>query len=131
MIFSLGYIFALIYGAFKIYNGVLGYGSLSAILQLVNNVQVPFASLSNVMPKETHDICQKYLDGDVNGSLKLQLDALELVDALFCEVNPIPVKAAVAKMGYCDNYVRLPLTPMESANAEKLYDLMRKENLID
>ena len=51
MIFSLGYIFALIYGAFKIYNGVLGYGSLSAILQLVNNVQVPFASLSNVVPK--------------------------------------------------------------------------------
>ena len=51
MIFSLGYIFALIYGAFKIYNGVLGYGSLSAILQLVNNVQVPFASLSNVIPK--------------------------------------------------------------------------------
>ncbi|MBO5713905.1 MAG: ABC transporter ATP-binding protein [Clostridia bacterium] len=51
MIFSLGYIFALIYGAFKIFNGVLGYGSLSAILQLVNNVQVPFASLSNVIPK--------------------------------------------------------------------------------
>ena len=51
MIFSMGYIFALIYGAFKIYNGILGYGSLSAILQLVNNVQVPFASLSNIIPK--------------------------------------------------------------------------------
>ena len=87
--------------------------------------------LSNIMPKETSDMCKLFLEGKVKESCELQLKLLPLINALFCEVNPIPVKAAVAKMGYCDNYVRLPLTPMESANAEKLYDLMRKENLID
>ena len=87
--------------------------------------------LSNIMPKETSDMCKLFLDGKVKESCELQLKLLPLINALFCEVNPIPVKAAVAKMGFCDNYLRLPLTPMESANAEKLYDLMRKENLID
>lgn len=87
--------------------------------------------LSNIMPKETSEMCKLYFDGKVKEARDMQLRLLPLIDALFCEVNPIPVKAAVAKMGYCDNYLRLPLTPMESANAEKLYDLMRKENLID
>ncbi len=86
--------------------------------------------LSNIMPYETSQMCKLYFDGKVNEALKLQLDLIPLIDALFCEVNPIPVKAAVSAMGYCENYLRLPLTPMESAHAEKLYDLMRKQNLI-
>ncbi len=86
--------------------------------------------LSNIMPKATSDMCKKFFEGDVIGSRKLQLDLLPLVDALFCEVNPIPVKAAVAAMGYCENYLRLPLTPMEKANEEKLLKLMKEQNLI-
>lgn len=86
--------------------------------------------LSNIMPKATHDICQMFFDGDVAGSRKLQLELLPLVNALFCEVNPIPVKAAVAAMGYGENYLRLPLTPMEPANEAKLLGLMKEQNLI-
>ena len=86
--------------------------------------------LSNVMPKETSDMCKLYMEGKTQEALKMQLDLLPLIDALFMEVNPIPVKAAVAKMGYCENYLRLPLTPMEEAHAEKLYALMREQNLI-
>ena len=86
--------------------------------------------LSNIMPKETSDMCKLYANGNHKEALKLQLDLLPLIDALFCEVNPIPVKAAVAKMGFCDNYLRLPLTPMEDNHAEKLYALMREQNLI-
>ncbi|MBR2376728.1 MAG: 4-hydroxy-tetrahydrodipicolinate synthase [Clostridia bacterium] len=86
--------------------------------------------LSNIMPYETSEMCKKYFDGDVKGALKMQLDLLPLIDSLFCEVNPIPVKAAVAKMGYCDNYVRLPLTTMDEQKAEKMYALMAEQNLI-
>ena len=68
--------------------------------------------------------------GDFEKARELQLKYLEFTNALFCEVNPIPVKAAVAKMGYGENYLRLPLTPMEDAHAEKLYALMREQNLI-
>jgi 4-hydroxy-tetrahydrodipicolinate synthase len=60
----------------------------------------------------------------------MQLEYVDLIDALFCEVNPIPVKAAVSAMGYCENYLRLPLTPMEEEHAENLYALMREQNLI-
>ena len=86
--------------------------------------------LSNIMPKETSDMCKKFFEGDVAGARKLQLDLLPLVNALFCEVNPIPAKAAVAAMGFCENYVRLPLTVMEPQNEEKLLKLMREQNLI-
>ena len=86
--------------------------------------------LSNVMPKATSDMCKKFFDGDIAGARKLQLDLLPLVNALFCEVNPIPVKAAVSAMGYCENYLRLPLTPMEKQNEEKLIALMKEQNLI-
>lgn len=86
--------------------------------------------LSNIMPKETSDMCKLYMEGKTADALKMQLDLLPLIDALFMEVNPIPVKAAVAKMGYGENYLRLPLTPMEDAHAEKLYALMREQNLI-
>ena len=86
--------------------------------------------LSNIMPKETSDMCKLYMEGKTADALKMQLDLLPLIDALFMEVNPIPVKAAVAKMGYGENYLRLPLTPMEDAHAEKLYALMKEQNLI-
>ena len=76
--------------------------------------------LSNVMPKQTVEMCNKFFQGDVAGSTKMQLDLLPLINALFSEVNPIPVKAAVAAMGFCENYLRLPLTPMEESNWNKL-----------
>ena len=86
--------------------------------------------LSNIMPKATSDMCRMYMEGDTKGALELQLRLLPLINALFSEVNPIPVKAAVSAMGYCENYLRLPLTPMESDHEEKLLSLMRAENLI-
>ena len=86
--------------------------------------------LSNVMPKATSEICKKFFEGDVAGSRKLQLDLLPLANALFCEVNPIPVKAAMAAMGYCENDLRLPLTPIEKAHEEMLLSLMKEHNLI-
>lgn len=86
--------------------------------------------LSNLMPKVTSRICSAFLEGNVKESRELQLKLLPLINALFCEVNPIPVKAAMAKMGYCENLLRLPLTPMESQNAEKLYALMRENGII-
>lgn len=76
--------------------------------------------LSNVMPKQTVEMCNKFFQGDVAGSTKMQLDLLPLINALFSEVNPIPVKAAVSAMGFGENYLRLPLTPMEDANWNKL-----------
>lgn len=85
--------------------------------------------LSNVLPRKTVEMCDRFFAGDVMGSAKIQLDLIDLVNALFCEVNPIPVKAAVSAMGFCENYLRLPLTPMEKANEAKLLELMRKEGL--
>lgn len=81
--------------------------------------------LSNVLPKETHDICAKFFEGDVKGSLELQLKYLDLINTLFCEVNPIPVKKATELMGLCNGVMRRPLTEMEPANAEKLANLMK------
>lgn len=76
--------------------------------------------LSNVAPRETHDMVQKFLDGDVAGSREIQLRAQPLIDALFCEVNPIPVKAALNLMGMGAGTLRPPLTEMEPANQERL-----------
>ncbi|MBR5267950.1 MAG: 4-hydroxy-tetrahydrodipicolinate synthase [Lachnospiraceae bacterium] len=76
--------------------------------------------LSNVAPKETHDICELFFKGDIEGSRNLQLKALPLIDALFCEVNPIPVKAALNLMGKNVGIPRLPLTEMEPAHQEIL-----------
>lgn len=86
--------------------------------------------LSNLMPRETSQMCKLFFEGKIQESRELQLRLLPLINALFCEVNPIPVKAAMAKMGYCENYVRLPLTVMEEKNRERLYSLMRAEGLI-
>ncbi len=82
--------------------------------------------LSNLLPKEAAVMCKKFTDGDVKGAAKMQLNYLPLINALFSEVNPIPVKAAMAKMGFCEDYLRLPLTPMEDATREVLYKEMQK-----
>ncbi|MBR2342637.1 MAG: 4-hydroxy-tetrahydrodipicolinate synthase [Clostridia bacterium] len=86
--------------------------------------------LSNLCPRETSEMCHKFLEGDVAAARELQLRYLPLVDALFSEVNPIPVKAAMSAMGYCENYLRLPLTKMEAKREEKLLSLMKEQNLI-
>ena len=86
--------------------------------------------LSNLMPKQTVEICNRCFRGDFAGAAALQCALLPLINALFSEVNPIPVKAAMAAMGWCENYVRLPLTPMEDAHAQALYRLMREQDLI-
>lgn len=86
--------------------------------------------LSNIAPRQTHDICEKYFAGDVKGSMELQLKAMELCDALFCEVNPIPVKKALNLMGMEAGVLRLPLTEMEEANAKKLEKAMREFGLL-
>ncbi len=85
--------------------------------------------LSNLLPRETSQICHDYFDGNVEQSRKMQLKYLPLIDSLFCEVNPIPVKAAMSAMGYGENYLRLPLTPMEDANRTKLLDNMRNADV--
>ena len=81
--------------------------------------------LSNILPKETAAICDAFLDGDTKRALQLQTAYLPLINALFSEVNPIPVKAAMAAMGYCEDYLRLPLTPMEDEHRAKLLEQMR------
>jgi 4-hydroxy-tetrahydrodipicolinate synthase len=81
--------------------------------------------LSNVAPKQTHDMVVKFLAGDVIGSRDLQLKLLPLINALFCEVNPIPVKKAVNLMGFSVGELRMPLTEMEPVNAERLLREMK------
>lgn len=80
--------------------------------------------LSNVAPQQTHDMAAKFLEGDVAGSREIQLKALPLIDALFCEVNPIPVKAAMNMMGWEAGPLRMPLTEMEPQNQERLRKAM-------
>ena len=81
--------------------------------------------LSNVIPTETVAITDKFFAGDVAGAAKLQCDYMPLVRSLFCESNPIPVKAAMAAMGFCENYLRLPLVPMEEDHYEVMIQRMR------
>ena len=85
--------------------------------------------LSNVFPKETSLMCKKFFEGDTKGALELQFKYFKLIKALFSEVNPIPVKAAMAAMGFCEDYLRLPLTPMEDAHKEVLLQCMREQGL--
>ncbi len=87
--------------------------------------------LSNLVPKETSDMCHLFWEGKTKESLELQLKYLPLVDALFSEVNPIPAKAAMAAMGFCENALRLPLTTMERKNEENLFACMRKVGLLE
>ena len=86
--------------------------------------------LSNVMPRETHEMTQLCLDGKIREAAKLQLKYLPLINGLFMQVNPIPVKAAMAKMGFCSGEMRMPLCEMDEEDNEKLYALMRDAKLI-
>ena len=86
--------------------------------------------LANVAPQKTHDIVAAYLAGDVRKSAKLQLEAVELIDALFCEVNPIPVKTAMNLLGWEAGPLRRPLSPMEPANVEKLKTAMKNYGIL-
>jgi len=85
--------------------------------------------LSNVIPAQTREICTRFFNGDVAGSAELQCKYFDLISALFCEVNPIPVKAALSAMGFCENYFRLPLTPMEDDHHARLLRAMRDMGL--
>ena len=82
--------------------------------------------LSNPLPRQTVEICDRFFAGDVAGAAALQLKYLPLIRALFSEVNPIPAKAAMAAMGFGEDYLRLPLTPMEESNRRVLLDELRR-----
>ena len=81
--------------------------------------------LSNIAPKETHDICAKFFEGDVKESMQLQLNTLPLIEQLFCEVNPIPVKKAMNLMGMEVGGLRMPLTELTEAHTETLKKAMK------
>ena len=86
--------------------------------------------LSNVAPRAAHDICQHYFDGDVRTAAKMQIDYADLIDALFCEVNPIPVKTAMRRLGYDAGPLRMPLSEMEPVHAAQLDAALRKHGLL-
>ena len=85
--------------------------------------------LSNLLPRQTVEMYNKFQKGDTAGAAKMQIDYLHLINALFSEVNPIPVKAAMAAMGYCEDYLRSPLTPMEDETREVLFNEMLKAGI--
>lgn len=82
--------------------------------------------LSNIMPKYTHDMVYKYLNGNLEEATKMQLEVIELINMLFCEVNPIPVKYALNIMGYDYGVPRLPLTELSKPNQEKMVKVLKK-----
>ena len=86
--------------------------------------------LSNVLPAYTSQMCHEYFDGNEGKALKMQFDARPFINSLFSEVNPIPVKAAMAAIGKCENYVRLPLVTMSEGKAEAMYKIMKEMNII-
>ena len=86
--------------------------------------------LSNVMPKYTHDMTYKYFNGEIEEACKMQLEVIDLIDSLFSEVNPIPVKYALNLMGYDFGKPRLPLIELSEGNKEKMKEIMKKHNLI-
>ena len=86
--------------------------------------------LSNVAPRETHDMCQAFFDGDTKKAEKMQVEYADLIDALFCEVNPIPVKVAMRKLGYAAGPLRMPLSEMEPQHEKQLEDALRNHGLI-
>ncbi|MBR6012673.1 MAG: 4-hydroxy-tetrahydrodipicolinate synthase [Selenomonadaceae bacterium] len=86
--------------------------------------------LSNVAPKDTHKICQLYFDGKIDEAAKLQIDYSDLIDALFCEVNPIPVKTAMNLMGWNAGKLRMPLSEMEEKTLNQLKTALKNHDLI-
>jgi len=116
---------ALIEGEMDLYSGnddqivpILSMGGIGCI-----------SVLSNLLPAETVQITDRFFRGDIVGAAALQKKYLPLINALFSEVNPIPVKAAMAAMGFCEDYLRLPLTPMSDSAKAVLLDEMRKVGL--
>ncbi len=85
---------------------------------------------SNILPQKMHDLCQRFFDGNVEASRKIQLDYLKLMNSLFIEVNPVPIKTACGIMGLCSDEMRLPLCEMEDTNRDKLISVMREYSLI-
>lgn len=86
--------------------------------------------LSNPLPAKTVEICDRFFKGDINGAAKLQLELLPLINSLFSEVNPIPVKSAMSAIGFCQEYLRSPLTVMEDAHRAVLIEEMRKQGIV-
>jgi len=86
--------------------------------------------LANIAPKDTHDMIYKFINGDVNGAKQMQVKAIELIKALFCEVNPIPIKAALNIMGFKAGGYREPLIEMEESNYKKLENAMKNYGLM-
>ena len=85
--------------------------------------------VSNILPKKTVELCQSFFDGDVKRSAQIQLELTPLIRSLFCETNPIPVRAAVAAMGFGENYLRLPLVPMSKDKETKMLQQMREQGI--
>ncbi len=85
--------------------------------------------ISNILPKKTVELCQSFFDGDVARSAKIQLELTPLIRSLFCETNPIPVRAAVAAMGFGENYLRLPLVPMSKDKEAIMLQQMREQGI--
>ena len=84
------------------------------------------SAVSNVAPKEISTLCREFFKGNIKESQKIQLSLYDLIEEMFQEVNPIPVKAAMAHMGFCENYLRLPLIPMEEAHEQMLLARMKE-----
>ena len=123
---QIGHLFAIANGDIDVYSG--NDDQIVPLLSLGGKGVI--SVLSDIAPQQTHDIVQHYLDGDVQTSAKMQLEAMDLINALFCEVNPIPVKKAAELMNLCGGSVRLPLTEIEAANAERLANAMREYGLL-
>lgn len=87
--------------------------------------------LSNIAPQQTHDICARFLEGNIEEARKLQFEALDIVDALFCEVNPVPVKHALNLLGWDMGPLRMPLCEMEEKNLERLKKAMVGYGLLE
>ena len=105
-------------------------GNLGQVVKLMALADGKLDLYSNVAPRQVHDICQKFFDGDVEGSMKEQLRAIELCDALFCEVNPIPVKEALNLMGKEVGPTHMPLSKMEPEHVEVLKTAMQNYGIL-
>ena len=119
--------FALLDGSLDIYSG----NDDQIVPTLSMGGKGVISVLSNIMPKETVAMCDAFFAGDVATAAKMQCKYLPLIQALFCEFNPIPVKAALATMGRMEGVIRLPLTEMEEDHQEKMVSIMRGFGLVD
>lgn len=119
--------FALLDGTLDIYSG----NDDQIVPTLSMGGKGVISVLSNIMPKETVAMCDAFFAGDVATAAKMQCKYLPLIQALFCEVHPIPVKAALAAMGRMEGVIRLPLTEMEEDHQEKMVSIMRGFGLVD